>query len=44
MAAIRFLFLIVTTDLKNSELGKKRIDHAVSHIEELLKTVTQLSI
>ncbi|MBR1635351.1 MAG: anti-sigma factor antagonist [Lachnospiraceae bacterium] len=44
VAVIRFLFLIVTTDLKNSELGKKRIDHAVSHIEELLKTVTQLSI
>ena len=44
VAAIRFLFLIVTTDLKNSELGRRRIDHAVSHIEELLKTVTQLSI
>mgnify|MGYP002626126613 CR=1 FL=1 len=44
VGAIRFLYLIVTTDLKNSELGRKRIAHAASHIEELLKTVTMLSI
>ena len=43
-AVIRFLYIVVTTDLKNSELGKRRIDHATAHIEELLETVTQLSL
>lgn len=42
--AIRFLYIILTTDLKNSELGKIRIAHAAAHIEELLKTVTKLSL
>ncbi|MBR1479119.1 MAG: anti-sigma factor antagonist [Lachnospiraceae bacterium] len=43
-AAIRFLFLMETTDLKESDLGRKRIAHAVEHIEELLKTVTSLAL
>ena len=43
-AAIRFLFLIETTDLKQTELGKIRIAHTAEHIEELLETVTQLSV
>ena len=43
-AAIRFLYIIVTTDLKNSELGKRRIAHAAAHIEELLGSVIQLSL
>ena len=43
-AAIRFLFLLETTDLKEGDLGKKRIAHTVAHIEELLATVTSLAI
>ena len=43
-AAIRFLFLLETTDLKNGELGKRRIEHTREHIDELLKTVECLEI
>ncbi|MBQ7562962.1 MAG: anti-sigma factor antagonist [Lachnospiraceae bacterium] len=43
-AAIRFLFLLETTDLKEGDLGRERIAHTVAHIEELLKTVTSLVI
>lgn len=44
VAAIRFLFLLETTELKESDLGRKRIEHTVTHIEELLETVTSLAI
>lgn len=44
VGAVRFLYIIVTTNLKNSELGKIRIAHSAAHIEELLKTVTKLSV
>lgn len=44
VAAIRFLYLIVTTDLKDSELGRKRIEHTREHIEELLKTTDSLGV
>ena len=43
-ATIRFLFLLETTDLKESDLGRKRIAHTITHIEELLETVTSLAI
>ena len=44
VAAIRFLFLLETTDLKENDLGGKRIARTVAHIEELLETVTSLAI
>ena len=44
VAAIRFLFLIETTDLKRTELGKRRILHTAERVEELLKNVTQFAI
>lgn len=44
VASVRFLYLIESTDLKNSDLGKIRIERAVSHIEDKLKTVTRLSV
>ena len=44
VAAVRFLFLLETTDLKEGDLGRMRIAHTVTHIEELLETVTSLAI
>lgn len=44
VAAIKFLYLLTVTDLKNGGLGKRRINNATAKIEELLKTVTKLSI
>ena len=44
VAAIRFLYLLETTDLKNSDLGDKRIEHTKEHIDELLKTVDHLEV
>ena len=43
-AALRFLFLIETTDLKDSDLGRLRIRHTAEHIDELLPQVNDLSI
>ncbi len=37
LAYIRFLFIIVVSDLKNNELGKLRIRHCVEHLTELIK-------
>lgn len=43
-AEIRFLFLLESTNLKSGELGKRRIAHTLEHIDELLETVTELTI
>ncbi len=44
VAAIRFLYILMTTDLKNSALGERRIAHTREHIDELLKTVDGLTV
>ena len=43
-AAIRFLYILESTDLKNNEFGERRIAHTRKHIDELLKTVDSLSL
>ena len=43
-ACIRFLFIITVSDLKNSDLGRLRIDHTKEHIDELLGKVKSLSV
>jgi len=43
-AEIRFLYLLESTELKNGELGERRIRHTAAHMEELLKTVKSLAI
>ena len=42
LGTVRFLYLIATSDLKNGELGAKRIDRAQRYIAELLPTVATL--
>ncbi len=44
LAYIRFLHIIVTTDLQNSELGKLRIKHTQEHLQELSANITSLKI
>ena len=44
LAYIRFLQLLVTTDLQNSELGKLRIKHTQEHLQELSASITSLAI
>ena len=44
VAAIRFLYIIATSDLKNGELGARRIAHTIEHIGELLPVVTSLAL
>jgi hypothetical protein len=44
LAYIRFLHLLVTTDLQNSELGKLRIKHTQEHLQELSANITSLEI
>ena len=41
-AAVRFLYLLVSTDLKDGELGEKRIRHTQEHISELIEKVDDL--
>lgn len=41
-AAVRFLYLLVSTDLKNGELGGKRIRRTQAHISELIGKVNDL--
>lgn len=43
-AALRFLYLLESTDLKNGVLGETRIAHTRAHIEELLPQVTELAV
>ena len=40
---IRFLNIIIESDLKDSELGKIRIKHAIEHLGELIKQVDSLN-
>ena len=42
VAAVRFLYIIAVSDLKNSELGDKRIKHTKKNLEELIKRVDTL--
>lgn len=44
LAAIRFLYIIESSDLKNNELAPIRIKHTKEHIDELLLVVTSLSV
>lgn len=44
LAAIRFLYIIESSDLKNNELAPIRIKHTKEHIDELLPVVTSLSV
>lgn len=44
LARIRFLFLVVTSALKEGELGKRRIEHTQKHITELLEHVSSFSL
>ena len=44
VAGIRFLFILENTDLKNSDLGRRRIEHTIEHFDELLGTVDSLEI
>ena len=41
-AAVRFLYLLVSTDLKDNELGERRIRHTQEHISELIEKVDDL--
>jgi len=42
VALVRFLFILAVSDLKNGELGARRIAHAREHLEELLTRVEKL--
>lgn len=44
LASIRFLYLLVSTDLKNGELGAKRIRRAKAYLEELLPILPDLNL
>lgn len=44
LATIRFLFLLAVTDLKNGELGEKRIRRSQQHIAELIEKVKDFMI
>ena len=44
LAMVRFLYIVTTSDLKNGELGEKRIKHAKEHIAEYIETVSDLNI
>lgn len=44
VAAIRFLYLLESTDLKKNAFGAKRIEHTKEHIDELLKKVDRLEV
>ena len=44
LAAVRFLYMLITTGLKDGELGQKRIKHSQEHIAELTVKVCDLNI
>ena len=44
VAAIRFLYILESTDLKNNEFGERRITHTREHIDALLQSVDSLAI
>jgi uncharacterized protein (TIGR02172 family) len=41
---VRFMSIIEITDLRNTELGQKRLAHSREHLEELLKRVDSVAI
>ena len=43
-AAIRFLYILESTNLKNNEFGERRIAHTREHIDDLLKTVDSFEL
>ena len=44
LAMIRFLYILTSTDLKNGELGEKRIRHTQESIKELTGSVGDLTL
>ena len=44
LATVRFLYLLAITDLKNGELGEKRIRRSQKHIKDLIEKVDDLMI
>ena len=44
LATVRFLYLLAITDLKNGELGEKRIRRSQKHIKDLIERVDDLMI
>jgi uncharacterized protein (TIGR02172 family) len=44
LATVRFLYLLAITDLKNGELGEKRIRRSQKHIKDLIEIVDDLMI
>ena len=42
IASVRFLYVLLTTDMKNGELGEKRIKRTQEHIAELTGSVADL--
>ncbi len=44
LANVRFLYLLASTDMKDGELGEKRIRRAQDHIRELLAAVSDFVI
>ena len=43
-ASVRFLYLLVSTDLKEGKLGEKRVRRAQAHINDLLEKVDDLFV
>ncbi|MBQ8949816.1 MAG: STAS domain-containing protein [Eubacterium sp.] len=43
VASIRFLYIVCSSDLKNGELGKIRIEHTKEHLRELIERVDTLN-
>lgn len=43
VAAVRFLFILAVSDLKNGETGARRIAHTREHLDELLARVRDLN-
>ena len=44
VATIRFIYIILASDLKNTELGRLRLKHSVEIIDALLDKITDLVI
>ncbi|MBQ8945254.1 MAG: STAS domain-containing protein [Lachnospiraceae bacterium] len=43
-AAIRLLYIVISSDLKNGEVGEKRIARNVRYVDELLRTVDSFNL
>ena len=44
LAMVRFLYLLASTDMKNGELGERRIKTAQNHISELIGKVSDFTL